>query len=132
MRKHHFRDFLERARHGTAQQRQGSVALSERDYLLTMEIARDLSPEQIAMIERATVLRTIPKGQVISSQEGRADAFFLVKRGRVSCYRLTPGDRRLKLATIGPKAFSGEMPLLDESLRHACRLISVHRRTKRY
>jgi CRP/FNR family transcriptional regulator, cyclic AMP receptor protein len=84
-----------------------------------MEIFRDLRPEQITMIEHATVMRTIPKGQVIYSQEDRAEALFLLKRGRVSIYRLTPGGKRLELATVGPKAFFGEMPLLGESLRHA-------------
>jgi CRP/FNR family cyclic AMP-dependent transcriptional regulator len=94
-------------------------ALSKREYLLTMEIFRDLPPEQITMIEHATVMRTIAKGQVIYSQEDRAEALFLLKRGRVSIYRLTPDGKRLELATIGPKAFFGEMPLLGESLRHA-------------
>jgi len=101
------------------QQPQGSSALTKRDYLLTMDVFRDLPSEQITMIEHATIMRTIPKGQVIYSQEDRAEALFLLKRGRVSIYRLTPSGKRLELASIGPKAFFGEMPLLGESLRHA-------------
>jgi CRP-like cAMP-binding protein len=119
MSKNRFLDLLDRARHGTGQQPRGAGAPTKRDYLLTMEIFRDLPPEQITMIEHATVMRTISKGQVIYSQEDRAEALFLLKRGRVNLYRLTPGGKRLELATIGPKAFFGEMPLLGESLRHA-------------
>jgi CRP-like cAMP-binding protein len=118
MTKHSLRDLLDRVRPpGAARARDG--APTKRDYLLTMEIFRDLPHEQITMIEHATVMRTIPKGQVIYSQEDRAEALFLLKRGRVSIYRLTPAGKRLELATIGPKAFFGEMPLLGESLRHA-------------
>lgn len=95
------------------------LTISKRDYLLTMEIFRDLPPEQITMIEKATIMRTIPKGQVIYSQEARAEALFLLKHGRVSIYRLTPAGKRFDLATIEAKEFFGEMPLLGESLRHA-------------
>ena len=92
---------------------------AKRAYLLTMEIFRDLSPEQLAMVERSTEMRTVPRGQIIYSQEDRAEALFLLKRGRVSVYRLSPDGKRLDLATIAAGEFFGEMPLLGESLRHA-------------
>lgn len=117
MTKHRLLDILGHARRDAAGQ-PNAAAPTKRDYLLTMDIFRDLQPEQITMIEHSTVMRTIPKGQVIYSQEDRAEALFLLKRGRVSIYRLTPGGKRLEVATIGPRAFFGEMPLLGESLRH--------------
>jgi CRP-like cAMP-binding protein len=120
MTKKGFLSLLDRARQAAGQRgAEQSAALTKREYLLTMEIFCDLPPEQITMIEHSTVMRTIPKGQVIYSQEDRAEALFLLKRGRVSIYRLTPAGKRLDLATIEPKAFFGEMPLLGESLRHA-------------
>ena len=118
MSKNRLRGLLERARQVAGQQPTESGP-TKRDYLLTMEIFRDLPPEQISMIEHATIMRTIPKGQIIYSQQDRAEALFLLKRGRVSIFRLTPSGKRLELATIEPKAFFGEMPLLGESLRHA-------------
>ncbi len=116
-----FLGLLDHTRHSAGQRgaAEGGAAPTKRDYLLTMDVFRDLPPEQITMIEHATVMRTIPKGQVIYSQEDRAEALFLLKRGRVTIYRLTPGGKRLELATIGPRAFFGEMPLLGESLRYA-------------
>lgn len=114
------RGLLSRARRsGGHDALEGRTAKTKRDYLLTMEIFRDLPPEQITMIEHATVMRTIPKGQIIYSQEDRAEALFLLKRGHVSIYRLTPAGKRLDLTTIEPREFFGEMPLLGESLRHA-------------
>jgi CRP-like cAMP-binding protein len=117
MSKKRLRGLLDRARQVTGQQPKDGLP-TKRDYLLTMEIFRDLPPEQITMIEHATVMRAIPRGQIIYSQEDRAEALFLLKRGRVTLYRLTPSGKRLELATSGPKAFFGEMPLLGESLRH--------------
>jgi CRP/FNR family transcriptional regulator, cyclic AMP receptor protein len=119
MNKNRLRGWLERARHGASPPTHDMAPLTKREYLLTMDIFRDLPPEQIEMIEQATLMRTIPKGQMLYSQEDRAEALFLLKRGEVTIYRLTPAGKRLELATIGPKAFFGEMPLLGESLRHA-------------
>ena len=118
MTRNRLHDLLDRARRN-GDNHTPEAARTKRDYLLTMEIFRDLPPEQITMIEHATVMRTIPKGQVIYSQEDRAEALFLLKRGRVSIYRLTPAGKRLNLTTIEAKGFFGEMPLLGESLRHA-------------
>ncbi len=89
------------------------------DYLLTMEIFRDLQPEAVHAIEHQTFMRTCAKGQILYAQNDRAEALFLLKRGQVHLYRLTPGGKRLELATLGPGTFFGEMPLLGESLRHA-------------
>lgn len=113
------RGFLDRARQSVPPSSGSAAPLTKREYLLTMDIFRDLPSEQIAMIEHATVMRTIPKGQIIYSQEDRAEALFLLKRGQIAIYRLTPGGKRLEVATMGPRTFFGEMPLLGESLRHA-------------
>lgn len=113
------RGFLDRARHGAPAPTGNAAPSTKRDYLLTMDIFRDLPAEQITMIEHATVMRTIPRGQIVYSQEDRAEALFLLKWGQIAIYRLTPGGKRLEVATIGPKTFFGEMPLLGESLRHA-------------
>jgi len=119
MKKNRLRGFLDRAWQAASPPTLGAMPLTKRDYLLTMDIFRDLPPAQIEMIEHATVMRTIPMGHIIYSQEDRAEALFLLKRGQITIYRLTPSGKRLELATIGPKAFFGEMPLLGESLRHA-------------
>ncbi len=96
----------------------GSSALHNRDCMLTMDIFCDLEPETMAAFEQQTEMRTCRKGQILYSQEDRAEVLFLLKRGRVQLYRLTPSGKRLELAVIEPGTFFGEMPLLGESLRH--------------
>ena len=93
-------------------------AASKCDYLLTMDIFRDLQPDEVRTFEHQTVMRTCVRGQILYSQEDRAEALFLLKRGKVHLYRLTAAGKRLELATLGPGTFFGEMPLLGESLRY--------------
>lgn len=86
--------------------------------MLAMDLFCDLEPAALAAFERQTEMRTCRKGQLLYSQEDRAEVLFLLKRGRVQLYRLTPSGKRLDLAVIEPGAFFGEMPLVGESLRH--------------
>ena len=72
----------------------------------------------MAAFERQTEMRTCSKGQILYSQEDRAEVLFLLKRGRVQLYRLTPAGKRLDLTTLKPGTFFGEMPLVGETLRH--------------
>jgi CRP/FNR family cyclic AMP-dependent transcriptional regulator len=92
--------------------------MTKYDYLLTMEIFGNLQPEAVHAIEHQTFMRTCAKGQILYAQNDRAEALFLLKRGQVHLYRLTPGGKCLDLATLGPGTFFGEMSLLGESLRH--------------
>ncbi|GAC1447750.1 MAG: Crp/Fnr family transcriptional regulator [Ktedonobacterales bacterium] len=97
----------------------GSRLQQKREYLRKQDIFHDLPPEHLDVIEHQTRMVTCPKGRVLYSQEDRAEALFLLKRGRVQLYRLAPSGKRLELATLEPGTFFGEMPLLGESLRHA-------------
>ena len=72
----------------------------------------------MAAFEQQTEMRTCRRGQILYSQEDRAEVLFLLKRGRVQLYRLTPSGKRLELAVIEPGTFFGEMPFIGESLRH--------------
>jgi CRP/FNR family transcriptional regulator, cyclic AMP receptor protein len=98
--------------------RPASPSPSKHDYLLTMDIFRDLQHDQVQAFEHQTFMRTCPKGAILYSQEDHAEALFLLKRGKVQLYRLTSAGKRLELTTLEPGTFFGEMPLLGESLRH--------------
>jgi len=114
------------ARHGfslfpkrrTQPRGQAGSATPPKECMLAMDIFCDLEPTAMAAFEQQTEMRTCRKGQLLYSQEDRAEVLFLLKRGRVQLYRLTPSGKRLDLAVIEPGAFFGEMPLVGESLRH--------------
>ncbi len=88
------------------------------DHLLTIDIFRGLGSQDFGVIGHEIEKRTCCKGQILYSQEDPVEALFLLKRGRVRLYRLTPSGKRLELAVIEPGTFFGEMPLLGESMRN--------------
>src|SRR6266446_789096 len=98
--------------------RPGGSAFPPKECMLAMDLFCDLEPAALAAFEQQTEMRTCRKGQLLYSQEDRAEVLFLLKRGRVQLYRLTPSGKRLDLAVIEPGTFFGEMPLLGESLRY--------------
>ncbi|HET8627134.1 MAG TPA: Crp/Fnr family transcriptional regulator [Thermomicrobiales bacterium] len=91
----------------------------KREFLRQIEIFRDLPPDDLLRIERATRMTTARKGQAIYRQEDTAEGLFLLKQGRVRLSRLTPGGKKLELAILEPGTFFGEMPLLGERMRNA-------------
>ena len=105
---------LHRKRTEPVRQSGTSTPLKNRDCMLTMDIFCDLEPEAMAAFERQTEMRTCHRGQILYSQEDRAEVLFLLKRGRVQLYRLTPTGKRLELAVIEPGTFFGEMPFMGE------------------
>jgi CRP/FNR family transcriptional regulator, cyclic AMP receptor protein len=98
--------------------RPGGSAFPPKECMLAMDLFCDLEPAALAAFEQQTEMRTCRKGQILYSQEDRAEVLFLLKRGRVQLYRLTPSGKRLELATLEPGTFFGEMPLVGETLRH--------------
>lgn len=116
MRAGHGFSFFPRKR--TPPRRRLETAPAPKECLFAMDLFCDLSPADRAVFEQQTELRTCRKGQILYSQEDRAEVLFLLKRGRVQLYRLTPSGKRLELAVIEPGAFFGEMPLVGETLRH--------------
>ena len=106
------------AKKRTQPARPGSSAFPPKECMLAMDLFCDLEPAALAAFERQTEMRPCRKGQILYSQEDRAEVLFLLKRGRVQLYRLTPSGKRLELATLEPGTFFGEMPLVGETLRH--------------
>src|SRR5215471_4980533 len=106
------------AKKRTQPTRLGGSAFPPKECMLAMDIFCDLEPAALAAFEQQTEMRTCRKGQILYSQEDRAEVLFLLKRGRVQLYRLTPAGKRLELAVIEPGTFFGEMPFIGESLRH--------------
>ncbi|WP_413206163.1 cyclic nucleotide-binding domain-containing protein [Rhodospirillum sp. A1_3_36] len=86
-----------------------------------------VKPETMAALRRVAVRRTIPAGTVILTEGDRTNAFFLIKEGVISVYRLTEhgdadgsadnGER--VLTDLGPGEALGEMAVLDGLPRSA-------------
>lgn len=91
----------------------------KRDYLQDSELFRDLSPRDLAELERVTTLTAVPRGRVFYRPEDPGERLFLLRQGRVQLYRISPEGKKLVIATLGPGALFGEMALLGQQMHNA-------------
>jgi CRP-like cAMP-binding protein len=76
-------------------------------------IFSDLKPEQRARIERAISWAEHPSGQIFFAPEESGDRLYLLRRGRVRIYKLSPEGRALTLLILEPESLFGEMALAE-------------------
>lgn len=91
----------------------------KRDYLQDSELFRDLSPRDMAELERVTTLTAVPRGRVFYRPEDPGERLFLLRAGRVQLYRISPEGKKLVIATLGAGALFGEMALLGQQMHSA-------------
>ncbi len=91
----------------------------KRDYLQDSELFRDLSPRDMAELERVTTLTSVPRGRVFYRPEDPGERLFLLRAGRVQLYRISPEGKKLVIATLGAGALFGEMALLGQQMHNA-------------
>jgi CRP/FNR family transcriptional regulator, cyclic AMP receptor protein len=86
------------------------------NYLTTIEIFRDLSRPEIEAIDRQLSMSTSPAGNVFYMPEETGEVLFLLKKGTVQLYRLTPEGKKIVIATLGPGSLFGEMSLIGQGM----------------
>ena len=59
---------------------------------------------------------TCPRGGVIYTPGETGEVAFLLKRGLVQLYQLSPEGKRLVVGMLPPGAFFGDMPLLGQTM----------------
>jgi glutaminase len=89
--------------------------------LSQLDLFKGLKPEELRLIE--TIVRPLifEKGEVIIREGAEAKLFFVLARGTVSVQIRVPGqgERKKRVASIGPGLSFGEMALLDGGKRSA-------------
>jgi CRP/FNR family transcriptional regulator, cyclic AMP receptor protein len=80
------------------------------------DIFRDLSHEQMELIERLTTMTTCRKGRQLCSPGEPSEVLFILKQGKVQLSRVTEDGRRLVTATLEAGSVFGNMPMLSQSL----------------
>jgi glutaminase len=89
--------------------------------LAELDLFKGLSPEEYRLIEPSVRPLVFEKGEVIIREGSEAKLFFVVARGTVSVQIGVQrrGDRKKRVASIGPGLSFGEMALLDGRKRSA-------------
>ncbi|MDA1097261.1 MAG: Crp/Fnr family transcriptional regulator [Chloroflexi bacterium] len=97
-----------------------SLAAQERGrklgYLSAIDIFRDMGLEDMAQLDKMTRMSTVRKGQIIFSPGDTDEMLFLLKRGRIQLYTLSPDGRKLVLSIVEPDTFFGQMSVLGQQM----------------
>lgn len=88
------------------------------NYLSSIQVFRDLSPTDLAQMDRQTTMSTCPPGKIFYMPEDSTEVLFLLKKGRVQLYRLSPSGKKLVVATLGAGAIFGEMSLVGQGMHN--------------
>ena len=89
--------------------------------LSEINLFKGLKPEECRLLESIVQPLVFEKGDVIIREGAEANLFFVLARGTVSVQIRVPGqgDRKKRVASIGPGLSFGEMALLDGGKRSA-------------
>jgi CRP-like cAMP-binding protein len=89
------------------------------NYLQMVDIFQDLSQEEMAEMDRTTTMSTCKKGKIFYQPEDTTEVLFILKKGRVQLYRISPDGKKLVVATIGAGTIFGEMSIIGQGLQNA-------------
>jgi CRP/FNR family cyclic AMP-dependent transcriptional regulator len=102
--------------HNLSTAAEAGTLLSKIGYLSAMELFADLTPEEKEEVSHAVTMRTCPPGTVLYNPGETGEVMFLLKKGTVQIYRLSPEGRKLVIARLKPYSFFGEMSVLGQGM----------------
>ncbi len=88
-------------------------------YLSAMELFADLPSREVEQVSAAISMRTCPPGTVCYIPGETGEVMFLLKKGTVQIYRLSPEGRKLIIARLEPFSFFGEMSILGQGMNES-------------
>jgi CRP-like cAMP-binding protein len=104
-------------------------------YLSSNELFRDLNTREMEELDRITAMVTCERGRIFYTPGETGEVLFLLKRGRVQIYRLSPDGKKLVIATLEPGTLFGEMALIGQGMYNTfaeavepCMLCAMSRR----
>lgn len=87
-------------------------------YLSNIQVFRDLSPVELAEMDRQLTMSTCRPGKIFYMPNDSGEVLFLLKKGRVQLYRIAPNGKKLIVATLGPGSIFGEMSLVGQGMHN--------------
>ncbi len=81
------------------------------------DLFSDLDDRQMAHVEEMTVMTRAERGRLIYAQGETSEALFLLKRGKVHIYRLSPDGRKLLTAVVEPGTLFGNMSFTGTTMQ---------------
>lgn len=101
----------------TTEGQPASLRQEKLSYLSMIDVFRDLSPQDMADMDRQTTMSTCQAGRIFYMPNDTGEVLFLLKKGRVQLYRISPDGKKLTIAVLGPGAIFGEMSLVGQGMQ---------------
>ena len=86
--------------------------------LSEIEIFQDLNDQEMEEMDRSTTMSTCEPGRVFYGPDEAGEVLFLLKKGRVQLYRLSPEGKKLVVAVLEKGAIFGEMSLVGQGMHN--------------
>lgn len=93
-----------------------SALRSKIGYLSAMELFRDFTKEEMQELDRATRMQTCKAGRIFYTPNETGEALFILKKGAVQIYRMSPEGRKLVITQLPPYSFFGEMSCIGQGM----------------
>ncbi len=87
-------------------------------YLRQIDIFQSLSKAEMQEMDRTTTMSTCRRGKIFYQPEDTSEVLFILKKGHVQLYRISPEGKKLVVATIGPGTIFGEMAIIGQGLHN--------------
>ena len=87
-------------------------------YLSNIQVFRDLTPNELAEMDRQITMSTCAAGKIFYMPNDSGEVLFLLKKGRVQLYRISPNGKKLVVATLGAGSIFGEMSLVGQGMHN--------------
>lgn len=87
-------------------------------YLSNIEIFQDLSTGELEEMDRQITMSSCEPGKIFYMPEDTGEVLFLLKKGRVQLYRISPNGKKLVVSTLGPGTIFGEMSLVGQGMHN--------------
>lgn len=78
------------------------------DYLARINLFRELNPEELRRLDQRTPMLTARKGTILMQPGDATPVIYLLKKGRVRLFRVTPDGKELTVALLGDGNIFGE------------------------
>ncbi len=94
-------------------------AVDKLAYLSQIDLFRQLSREELQAVDRVAAVQVAPRGTLLLDPARFEPVLYLVKRGYVRLYRVTPEGRQLTVSLVGPGNVFGELEGLSTGTRRS-------------
>lgn len=87
--------------------------------VITVPIFNHLTVEQMAEVQSLILTKSFKKGESIYQPNTKADALYVISKGRVRIYRISEDGKEQLIRILNPGDFTGELTLFNESVHDA-------------